>query len=82
VGGNAGVRCLARVVWWATPARRGRPCVERPGRVARSSKQPQGATVMKATALGRLVIILSIWLEMMAREDLQLEHRAAGMVDG
>jgi hypothetical protein len=83
--GHVTIRCLARGLYVATLARRGRPCCgeERSGRVARSGSKPWGAAYNGGDCTGteRLVMTPSIWLERTdARVGLQAEPRAVGIV--
>jgi hypothetical protein len=47
------IRCLARGVYTATPARRRRPCYEeeRSGRAARRASKPRAQHIIRATVL-------------------------------
>ena len=49
------IRCLARGVYTATPARRGRPCCgeERSGRAARRASKPRAQHIIGATVSER-----------------------------
>jgi hypothetical protein len=76
--GHVTIHCLARGLYVATPARRGRPCCgeERSGRVARSGSKPWGVAYNggDCTRTERLVMTPSIWLERTdARISLQAE---------